>query len=188
MSDLARNLTLILNGGINHTLWRDVDVHGLQNNFQLLRYRISVEIMMNTNTDVEASTDKLEGCDEELFFRLQNDFKTQWVPKLNTLHPERPIVVQLNLGKFGSGPQLTPDNVSFDVYYHGTKIQNNCSVLQEIMYNINRDQRKYIRTGRSVHIHAITSKFNLLKLADSEIFYLYVTSIRKCFIFGIVTI
>ncbi|KAF5396867.1 hypothetical protein PHET_09722 [Paragonimus heterotremus] len=120
-------------------------------------YRISVEIMMNTNTDVEAPTDEFEGCDEELFFKLQNDFKTDWAPKLNTLHAERPIVVQLNLHEFGSGPHLTKDNVSFDVYYHGTKIQNNCSVLEEIMYNVNRNRRKYIHIGRSIHIHAITS-------------------------------
>ncbi|KAF7253031.1 hypothetical protein EG68_08904 [Paragonimus skrjabini miyazakii] len=156
MSDLARSLTSILNRGINHTLWRDVDVHGLQNNFQLLRYRVSVEVVMGTNTYVEASTDEFEGCKEELFLKLQNDFKTDWVPKLNMLHPELPVVVQLNLGKFGSGPQLTPDNVSFDVYYHGTKVQNNCSFLQEIMYNINRNRRRYFYTETSVHIHAIT--------------------------------
>ncbi|KAF5398725.1 hypothetical protein PHET_08088 [Paragonimus heterotremus] len=147
MSDLAGNLTSILNGGINHTLWRDVDVHG---------YRVSVEVMMDTNMDVEASIDEFGGCNEELFFKLQNDFKTDWVPNLNMLHPERPVVVQLNLGKFGSGPQLTQDNVSFDVYYHGTKIQNNCSFLQEIMYNVNRNRRQYIYTGTSAHIHAIT--------------------------------
>ncbi|KAF5400567.1 hypothetical protein PHET_06383 [Paragonimus heterotremus] len=126
---------------------------------------------MDINMDVEASTDEFEEYDEEFYLKLQNDvsnpflihpyiynFTDYWVPKLNILHHEGPTVVQLNLGKFGSGPQLTSNNVSFDVYYIGTEIQSNRSVLEEIVHNLNLNQRQYIYTGTSAHIHKIKSK------------------------------
>ncbi|KAF7260519.1 hypothetical protein EG68_02331 [Paragonimus skrjabini miyazakii] len=118
--------------------------------------------------DVESSNEEFEEYDEELYLKLQNDFNDYWVPKLNVLHPEHPIVVQLNLGQFGSGPRLTSNNVSFDVYYHGTQIQNNRSVLEEIVHNINLNRRQYIYTGTSAHIHAITRITPILPPAYNE--------------------
>ncbi|KAF6771268.1 hypothetical protein AHF37_10409 [Paragonimus kellicotti] len=135
-------------------------MRSLESNVQLMYVRHS-----------NASTDEFEDYDEELFFKLQRDVSTRYIntmrigmketnmqcafnsyhvvrkllgPKLDILHPGDPIVVQLNLGKFGSGPQLTSNNVSFDVYYHGMEIQNNRSVLEEIVHNVNRNRRRYI--------------------------------------------
>ncbi|KAF5396295.1 hypothetical protein PHET_10887 [Paragonimus heterotremus] len=147
MDEIAQNLSALLNSGIpahRHNLIVHPD------------YRIYAHPVINLQEDDDNSGANFTYFDKKFLSELQTDFETNWIPKLTALHPEHPLVVQLNTGKYGSRIKLTSDVVTFDVFYDETTQYNHTMFLTEIVASINRQAS--INPGNKSYVDYVKSK------------------------------
>ncbi|KAF5405519.1 hypothetical protein PHET_00948 [Paragonimus heterotremus] len=148
MNELAHNLSALLTSGIpaheNHLI-----VHP--------DYRIHAHPVISLQEDDDDSGADFSYFDEKFLSELQTDFEINWIPKLTVLHPDYPLVVQLNNDKSGSQIQIASNDVTFDVFYDGTTQYNHTMFLTEIVASINRQTS--INPGNKSYIDSVKSKW-----------------------------